>query len=253
MGADDFSDEDGGSYTYRDDDEDIEVDVVNDDEAVTPSPPTTTPPPSNLPQGAFINPAAVLKNITNQAPTPIKKENDAISTKKPVPVVKKPSSAAPDRNKKTACLPPPAEVKKKTPALAADKKPVAKNASKRQETRKKTASARKAEVLKPVQQQQQQQKVTKAKAKKGKAPRPAILVKHGRQSTGGVVQTSALDGMRCHVCNYACEQRAKLMAHFEKAHIRRSKDNLDYQCAHCDYVTPLKVVLKSHIITQHAK
>ena len=121
---------------------------------------------------------------------------------------------------------------------------------KRPENKKK---ARKAEA-KPVVQVQQVKKDTKAKAKKSKAmPRPAILVKHGRQSTGGVVQTSALDGMRCHVCHYACEQRAKLMAHFEKVHIRRSKDNLDYQCAHCDYVTPLKVVLKSHIITQHSK
>merc|ERR1712029_863974 len=92
----------------------------------------------------------------------------------------------------------------------------------------------------------------KGSKKKPVQARKAILVKHGRQSSGGIVQTSAVDGMRCHVCNYSCEQRNKLMAHFEKVHIRRSKDNLDYQCAHCDYLTPLKVVLKSHIITQHA-
>merc|ERR1712029_588165 len=92
----------------------------------------------------------------------------------------------------------------------------------------------------------------KGSKKKPVQARKAILVKHGRQSSGGIVQTSAGDGMRCHVCNYSCEQRYKLMAHFEKDHIRRSKDNLDYQCAHCDYLTPLKVVLKSHIITQHA-
>ena len=77
-----------------------------------------------------------------------------------------------------------------------------------------------------------------------------IIVPHGRPQK---IQTSAVDGMICHVCHYSCEQRAKLMLHFEKAHMRKSSDNLDFECAHCDYATPLKVVLKSHLITNHAK
>lgn len=262
-------------YTDDDDsidDEDEEVDVVND------TPPRAVPhqaPPQSpmLAEGAFINPAAVLKNITNQATGGgmIKKEpidNVAISTK----IKKEPQEPSEEEygaisTKKAVVekLWKKAEVKvEKKP----DKKKLAVEPKRKASMDKKAAAkasvsikkkARKAEV-KPVVLEQQQQKVkdTKKGGKKGakaamRRPPPPILVKHGRQSTGGVVQTSAVDGMRCHVCNYACEQRPKLMAHFEKTHIRRSKDNLDYQCAHCDYVTPLKVVLKSHIITQHSK
>ena len=83
-----------------------------------------------------------------------------------------------------------------------------------------------------------------------------------RAEQRGIVQTwSAVDGMRCHVCNYSCiEQRNKLMAHFEKVHIRRSKkDNLDYQCARtattsprsrsCSKVTSSPSTVPSEILT----
>ena len=70
--------------------------------------------------------------------------------------------------------------------------------------------------------------------------------------------------LKCHLCDFTLgsadgtittnEIRAKLIAHFELDHMskREKKFELDYNCDYCPYKTPLKIMLESHIIVQHA-
>jgi len=246
------------SRGYDDDDESL---IDDDAESGYQSTKGSTPPMAksrpntDITQGAFLNPATttVLKNITNEGNKPansadVKGKKSAtgptglVWAKKsappppPEPVLAKksvaklletvvaelePSGAA--NIKKSSKVKQPKSRKRKVEDLGTDK-PGDQSSAHPQKKRKMTAIGKAAKSS-----------TTAGSVKKKRPAAPAdnrILVKHGRQDNGGIIQTSALDGMKCHVCNYSCEQRTKLMAHFEKAHIRRSEDNKDYKCAH---------------------
>jgi len=269
-----------GGYDEEENDEESLID--DDGESGYQSTKSSTPPmvkskpTADITQGAFLNPAttSVLKNITNEGnkpanstdfqgkksatgPTGLVWAKKSAPPPPPEPVLAKKSVAKLLKNVVAELEPSEAAYNKKTIKSSKVKQPKSRKRKLDEETDKPgDQSNSHPEKKRKLTAYKKATKSSAAKSIKKKLPAPTgnrIIVKHGRQDIGGIVQTSALDGMKCHVCNYSCEQRTKLMAHFEKAHIRRSEDNKDYKCAHCNYLTPLKVILKSHIITNHAR
>ena len=170
----------------------------------------------------------------------VKKLEEPINISSPkTPPKTPPRTPRESKNKKTKIL---EDVTAKVSNPKVVKSRVKKKSKKPPKKDAKTEEAKKPEKSEPKREPSRREPIKREPAVK-------ILVPHGRKI---VKQTSAIDGMMCHVCKYSCDNRSKLMQHFERLHMRKSDSGLDFICAHCDYTSSLKVIIKSHIITHHA-